>query len=74
MEKKFKIYREVVINNSDGTTKILTNEIGSTTLEQLQKDLQVSIQQRDRMQELVDLTNKEIELVNTAGENDYIII
>jgi hypothetical protein len=74
MEKKFKIYREVVINNPDGTTKILTNEIGSTTLEQLQKDLQVSIQQRDRMQELVDLTNREIELVNTAGENDYIIL
>jgi hypothetical protein len=74
MEKKFKIYREVVINNPDGTTKILTNEIGSTTLEQLQKDLEVSIQQRDRMQELVDLTNKEIELINSAGENDYIIL
>jgi hypothetical protein len=74
MEKKFKIYREVIINNSDGTTRILTNEIGSTTLEQLQKDLQVSIQQRDRMQELVDLTNREIELVNSAGENDYIIL
>jgi hypothetical protein len=74
MEKKFKIYKETIISNSDGKTKILTNEIGSTTLEQLQKDLEVSIQQRDRMQELVDLTNKEIELINNAGENDYIIL
>ena len=74
METVYKIYKETIITNTDGTSKTLTSEVGSSTLEQLQIDLGVCIQQRDRMQELVDLVNRKIELVNTAGDNDFIIL
>ena len=74
METVYKIYKETIITNTDGTSKTLTSEVGSSTLEQLQIDLEVCVQQRDRMQELVDLVNRKIELVNTAGDNDFIIL
>ena len=73
-EKTFTIYKEITITNPDGTLKTFTNDLGSTTLEKLQEDLIVATQQRDRMQELVDLDNKKIELANTSDINNIIIL
>ena len=73
MEKTFRILKnKIYLQNGEQIT--IQDEIGKTTLEQLQKDLEMCIQQRDRMQELVDMVNHKIELCNNAGENDYIIL
>ena len=53
---------------------ISTKQVGTTSLEQLQKDLVAVTTERDRMQELLDGVNRKIELVNNIGENNYIIL
>ncbi len=58
----------------NGEQVISTKQVGTTSLEQLQKDLVAVTTERDRMQELLDGVNRKIELVNNIGENNYIIL
>ena len=50
METIYKIYKESIKIDKDGVEQTLTNEIGTTTMEQLQKDLAVCIKQKDKSQ------------------------
>jgi len=63
--------RQVTIN---GELVTVQEEVGKTSLEQLQADLAACTQQLQRMQELVALVNHKIDLVNNAGENDFIVL
>ena len=76
MEQKFKIYTTKTITKPDGLTQEITNENGSFTREELVKAMENAIQQRDRMQELVDISSRKINLVDEAiSKNlDYIIL
>lgn len=76
METKFKIYTKKTIVNPDGTTQEITKEIGSFTRDELVKAQEMSIQQRDRMQELVDISTRKVILVDEAITNnlDYIFL
>ena len=76
MEQKFKIYTIKTVTKPDGLTQEITNEIGSFTREELVKAMETAIKQRDRMQELVDISSRKINLVDEAiAKNlDYIIL
>ena len=76
MEQKFKIYTKKTIMNPDGTSQEIMNEIGSFTKDELVKARDNAIQQRDRMQELVDVSSRKVNLVDEAITNnlDYIIL
>lgn len=76
MEQKFKIYTKKTIMNPDGTSQEIMNEIGSFTKDELVKARDNAIQQRDRMQELVDVSSRKVNLVDEAITNnlEYIIL
>ena len=74
METKFKIYTQKTITNVDGTTQNVLNQIGSATREELVKARDNAIVQLNRMQELVNISSRKVELVDNAGDNDYIIL
>lgn len=76
MEQKFKIYTKKTIMNPDGTSQEIMNEIGSFTKDELVKAMDNAIVQRDRMQELVDISSRKVNLVDEAITNnlDYIIL
>lgn len=76
METKFKVYSKKTITNPDGTTQELTNQIGEFTRDELVKARDNAIVQRDRMQELVDISTRKVNLIDDAIINnlDYIIL
>ena len=49
-------------------------EIGSTSAEQLQKDLEVVMSELTRIQQLVTNVNTKIALVDAVGDKNYIIL
>ena len=74
MEKTFRILKNSTILQNNGTPIVMQNQVGSTTLTQLQTDLSVATQQLTRTQEIVNLINTKIGLVNNAGDNDFIVL
>ena len=74
MEKTFRILKNSTILQNNGTPIVMQNQVGSTTLTQLQTDLSVATQQLNRTQEIVNLINTKIGLVNNAGDNDFIVL
>ena len=74
METAYKIYTQKEITNPDGTKQNVLNQIGSATREELVKARDNVIVQRNRMEELVTIATRKVELVDLAGENDYIIL
>jgi|GEM_PF-4803285 predicted metalloprotease with PDZ domain len=69
METKFKIYTKKTIT-VNGIEQELTSLISELTREEVNKALQVSIQQRDRMQQLVDLNTRKLQLIDEAIANN----
>ena len=65
METKFKVYtkKTQLVN---GVETELTQLVGTHTRDELVKARDASIQQRDRMQELVDISTRKVELVDEA--------
>lgn len=76
MEQKFKVYTVKTVTKQDGTTQEITNEVGNFTREELVKAKDNAIVQRDRMQELVNIATRKVELVDEAILNnlDYIVL
>lgn len=75
METNFKVYtkKTQLVN---GVETELTQLVGTYTRDELVKARDASIQQRDRMQELVDISTRKVELVDEAILNgsDSIIL
>ena len=73
MEKTFRILKNNTVLQNNVETVIQT-QVGTTTVEQLQKDLEVATNQLTRTQDIVALINHKIELANNAGDNDFIVL
>lgn len=69
METKFNIYRKSAVAIG-GNSQELTTLIGSLTRDEVVKSLDMSVRQRDRMQELVDATTRKLELIDAAIINN----
>jgi hypothetical protein len=70
METKFKIYAKKTIKDANGIEQEITSQVATLTREDVVKALNVSIQQRDRMRELVDISNRKLELIDIAIANN----
>lgn len=73
MEKTFRILKNSTVLQNNVETVIQT-QVGTTTVEQLQKDLEVATNQLTRTQGIMALINHKIELANSAGDNDFIVL
>lgn len=70
METKFKIYTKKTIKDSNGIEQEITSQVATLTREDAVKALNMSIQQRDRMQELVDGSTRKLDLIDIAITNN----
>lgn len=68
METKFKIYSKKTIT-VDGVSQEVTTQVANLTREDVVKALDMSIRQRDRMQELVDGSTRKLALIDDAIAN-----
>ena len=66
METEFKIYTKKTINDANGVEQEITSQVATLTREDVVKALNVSIQQRDRMQELVESSTRKLALIDEA--------
>ena len=75
METKFKIYSKKT-TTVDGVSQEITTQVANLTREDVVKALAMSVQQRDRMQELVDGSTRKLALIDDAIANgsDSIIL
>lgn len=69
METKFKIYTKKTII-VDGASQEITSLVSTLTREDVVKALNESTQQRNRMQELVDISTRKLELIDIAITNN----